>query len=333
MKDKDLMNQDNKVQTTIVENFNKEMNSLIKISRKTKNVKVRPRKSKFITEFWEKGNKPTGLLCCQFYEAKWSNGCMYECDYCYLKGTFRWQNWKGNEQTVFSNTDRLFDEVEEFLNLETSNVLHTGEVSDSLAVPGSEVIMGKLVERFGKQDKHLLLLLTKSSNVDYLLNLKHNGRTVIGFSVNPSFVARKYEKGAATTKFRLKAARRCADAGYKIMIRVDPMIPITNWRDHYKTLFNRINELNPYGVVVGTLRAFPGLRPMMSKRLRDMLYTKEKDRRWHLEEKLRNQMYGLAFRTLKTERLGICKESGDTWARLGLKYGFRKFICNCHLQN
>jgi hypothetical protein len=71
----------------------------------------------------------------------------------------------------------------------------------------------------------------------------------------------------------------------------------------------------------------------MSKRLRDMVNTKEKDRRWHLEEKLRDQMYGLAFRTIKTERLGICKESGDTWAKLGLKYGFRKFICNCHLQD
>ena len=33
------------------------------------------------TPFWKEGNKPTGVLCCQFYEAKWSNGCTRKEDF------------------------------------------------------------------------------------------------------------------------------------------------------------------------------------------------------------------------------------------------------------
>ncbi len=161
---------------------------LRKLNKRQNGLKIRHRESQFITPFWKNGNKPSGVLCCQFYEAKWSNGCVYECDYCYLKGTFRWQKWKGREQTIFSNVDKLFEEVEEFLTLEKPMVLHTGEVADSLAVPGSEEIMSRLVERFGKQDKHTLLLLTKSNNINQLLDVRHNRMTVIGFSINPTSV-------------------------------------------------------------------------------------------------------------------------------------------------
>jgi len=307
---------------------------LLQIKPRVKGAKIslRPRKSKFITPFWQEGKKPAGVLCCQFHEAKWSNGCIYKCDYCYLKGTFRWQKWKGGEQTVFSNLPEFFEEVEEFLKLEKPDVLHTGEVADSLAVPGSEKIMAQLVERFAEQDRHTLLLLTKSQNIDALLKVKHNRMTVIGFSINPPAIARKYEKGAATTEQRLSAARKCIKAGYKVMVRVDPMIPVKGWRRQYTALFNKLNDMELYGIVVGTLRAFSGLKPMMSRQLREMLEVREKDRRWHLEQNLRDEMYALAFQILKAERMGLCKESGEMWAKLGMKYGFRKFICNCHLQ-
>lgn len=305
---------------------------LVHINKRRNGVLVRDRKSRFITPFWEEGKKPIGVLCCQFYEAKWSNGCMYDCGYCYLRGTFRWQEWNGREQTVFSNIDQLFLEVDEFLKLEKPTVLHTGEVSDSLAVPGSEKIMAKLVQKFGQQDKHTLLLLTKSDNIEELLGLQHNRMTVIGFSINPPAVARRFEKGAATTEKRLRAARRCIKAGYKVMVRVDPMIPVKGWKRQYKALFNQLNLIEPYGVVVGTLRAFSGLKPKVSKELKVMLTVREKDRRWHLGSELRNEMYSLAFSTLTTHRMGLCKEAGETWGLLGKEYGFRKFICNCRLQ-
>ena len=269
------------------------------------------RKSKFISPFWQGNEKPEGVLCFPFYEAKFSNGCLYACEYCYLKGTFRYTNWKGRDQTVFTNIHDLLNEVEKFMKIEKPSVLHTGEVADSLAVEGSEEVMKVLISRFAEQDRHTLLILTKSDNVSKLLNLNHMRRTVIGFSINPSIIAERYELEAAPTEKRLIAARKCIESGYKVLIRVDPMIPIKNWQYHYIKLFNELNEMNLYGVVVGTLRAFPSLKLTMSNELRILLNHRDVDGRFHLSTELRWEMYKLAFSVLKSKRLGICKESGE----------------------
>lgn len=303
------------------------MSDLIQLE--TPEVIYRERKSRFIEPFWKEGKKPRGVLCCQFYEAKWSNGCLFACDYCYLKGTFRWQGWKGREQTVFSNQDQLLEEIEEFLMLEKPSILHTGEISDSLAVPGSDTFMARLAKRFGQQRKHTLLLLTKSDNVDVLLRAEHNGQTVIGFSINPELIAERFEIGAANTQQRLEAASRCMETGYPVMVRVDPMLPVDNWRRSYAELFDRLNEMPLHGVVVGTLRAYPGLKPKMSQELQLMLGDRDIDGRYHLPEEIRWEMYGLAFQRLTFRRIGICKESGHVWARLLKLYGQRQFLCNC----
>ncbi len=290
----------------------------------------RPRKSKFIEEYWAPGQKPSGILCNQFYELKWSNGCMFGCEYCYLRGTFRYSRWRGFEQTVFSNTQKMLQEVEEFLKLERPYVLHTGEVSDSLAVPGSERTMGELVKLFGMQDRHTLLILTKSDNIESLLDLPHNGRTVIGFSINPPKIASRFEIGAASTDQRLRAAERCIDARYRVMVRVDPMIPAVGWRAQYASLFSNLNNLKLHGIVVGTLRAYPGLLHTLSPALRAMLEERDIDGRWHLKKSTRENMYDFAFRSLKFERMGVCKETGARWAGLVKQHGPKKFYCNCN---
>lgn len=294
---------------------------------------MRERKSRFIEPFWKDGEKPKGVLCCQFYEAKWSNGCVFACEYCYLRGTFRWQGWKGRSQTVFTNVDELKNEVDEFLNLPGSHVLHTGEVADSLAVPGTEELMGSFVESFGEQKRHTLLLLTKSDNVGSLLNLEHNDQTVIGFSINPSVVSKQFEIGAASTRSRLRAAKRCSEAGYRVMVRVDPIIPVPNWRKHYRKLFDELNALELYGVVVGTLRAFNGLRISLGSELKSYLTNRDVDGRWHIPHDLRLEIYKMAFQELRFKRMGVCKESGETWSQLISEFRDKRFFCNCRLQN
>ncbi len=291
-------------------------------------VEVRNRKSRFIKPFWKLGHKHAGVLCGQFYELIWSNGCPYFCEYCYLKGTFRIQCWNGGQQVIFGNQEKMWREVEKFLTKAEPSVLHTGELCDSLAAPGSEHLMACLINRFGKQSKHTLLILTKSNNVNSLLNLEHNGRTVIGFSVNPEPVAERFEIGAASPKERLEAAEKCADASYSVMVRVDPMIPVEGWKLCYAQLFERLNQMELKGVVVGTLRAYPGLMSKISEELRSMLTTKGEDGRYHLPLKLRLQMYRSAFSRLRFVYVGICKESGVMWATLAKEFK-KKFVCNC----
>ncbi|MEM4201551.1 MAG: radical SAM protein [Nitrososphaerales archaeon] len=297
-------------------------------------IQYRVRHSDFIKPFWDEGEKPKGVLCFQFYELNWSNGCVGACDYCYLRGTFRWSGWMGGEQTIFSNTSKMFREVELFLKVKDKpTVLHTGEVNDSLAVPDANPIMSRLVQMFGAQNKHTLLLLTKSDNVDFLLNLLHNGRTVVGFSLNPKPVVDKYEHNTAPVERRIEAMRKCGEAGYPVMARIDPMIPVDGWRELYTDLFEQVNQIpNLRGAVVGSIRAFTGLWNQLRPDLKAMLTERDVDGRRHLPRALRDEMYDLAFTKLKTRRIGVCKESGMLWSSLIKKHGARQFICNCHCQ-
>jgi spore photoproduct lyase len=222
----------------------------------------------------------------------------------------------------------MWKEVEKFLAKEQPTILHTGELCDSLAAPGSEKIMSHLIRMFGQQDKHTLLLLTKSDRVEPLLHLKHNARTVIGFSINPEPIAERFELGAPSMEERLEAAERCIEVGYPVMVRVDPMIPVDGWEQLYANLFDRLNELDLKGVVVGTLRAYPGLIWRISRELRSMLTERGGDRRYHLPLNLRFSMYKLAFSTLRYEYMGVCKESSSLWVTLTRAFK-KKFLCNC----
>jgi len=84
----------------------------------------RERKSKFVRLF---DKTPVEVKCPHFYELVLSNGCPYNCSYCYLKLTFRGKT----NPTVFENGwDKVKAEIEDI----PEGVFSTGELADSLAI-------------------------------------------------------------------------------------------------------------------------------------------------------------------------------------------------------
>ncbi|NQU18067.1 MAG: hypothetical protein HQ564_08390 [Candidatus Saganbacteria bacterium] len=146
--------------------------------------------------------------------------CPYNCSYCYLQ-TF----YGKDEIVVVTDEDKILRETKEYMDASDHPLrIGTGEFSDSLAIPEAVSLAKKLVKLFSEQDKHLLELKTKSTNVDQLLDLDHKGRTVVGWSLNPESIAKTEEPDAPSLKERLMAAKRCAEAGYFISFHFDPII-------------------------------------------------------------------------------------------------------------
>jgi len=109
----------------------------------------RDRKSKFVRLF---DKTPPGVLCPHFYELVLSNGCPYNCSYCYLKLTFR-----GNtEPTLFQNG---WEKVKAELDGISHGVFSTGELADSLAV--IPPLLPKALDYFTAQNNKSLLMVTK----------------------------------------------------------------------------------------------------------------------------------------------------------------------------
>jgi spore photoproduct lyase len=76
------------------------------------------------------------VVCPHFLELKWANGCPFDCAWCYLKGTFRFQ--AGGKKPVVKEYQKIESHVRVFFKEATSpEILNTGELADSLMWEGS----------------------------------------------------------------------------------------------------------------------------------------------------------------------------------------------------
>jgi spore photoproduct lyase len=194
------------------------------------------------------------ILCPHFDRVKFaSNGCFYQCDWCYLKLTYR-----ANRPfiTVYADYDHIIKRLKKRLSHESGPVIfNSGEMADSLAMEHITGAARRFIPWFGTTDNGYLFMLTKSDSVNDILDLDHNNHTIVAWSINEATVSRKFEIGAPSFVRRLNAARKVQDAGYPVRIRLDPIVPFHGWRSAYATTVNSIfGAISPERVTIGTLR-------------------------------------------------------------------------------
>jgi len=291
---------------------------------------MRPRKGPFVRPF---DKAPRGKICPQVYVLAHANGCPYSCDYCYLQLTFRYLD----APTVFSNRHDLLREVRQFLALDRPMMLHAGKLSDSLVFDPETALTEDLVPLFDSQNKHKLLLLTKSTNVAQLLDLPKHRHTVVGFSVNAPALAERFESNAPSPSERLQAARSCQEAGYEVRIRIDPVIPVDGWQELYKPLVDLIHERVDFRglrVTIGNLRYFRPLSRYARARGADATvfdsatWFDPDDGRMRVPPEIRLGTYRW-FREQLDSGIHVCpcKESSQVWRELGLDPTRPKCTC------
>jgi spore photoproduct lyase len=173
--------------------------------------------------------------------------------------------------------------------------------------------------------------LTKSSNIRFLLE-KPRKQTIASFSINAPDIAALWEHKTAPPESRIEAARRLAEAGYEVRLRIDPIFPIQGWQQSYEKLLYLIFKKLPMGPERITLGMPRGLR-------KTLMYSKNRTWAEGLTEKsgwglklpaeVRKTVYiffldklrGLGFNTGK---IALCKETVSLSQELQMD---RK--CNC----
>jgi len=283
---------------------------------------VRERRSAFI--HLNNTAKP-GIVCGPFHALSYYIGCPYKCTYCYLQGTFR-----GNvDPVVYTNREKLLAELDEWLAQPGELRLNAGELEDSLALDGQIPLVDDLVPRFAAQNRHKLLLVTKSTNVGNLLKWDSQGQVIVAFSVNASSVWERYELGTPHPLRRVEAAARVKEAGYYVTLRLDPMIPLDGWQEEYPQLIDAVYEVfRPNQWTLGSLRYYPGL-PGWARRLgRDTsIYAfggerSPEDGRKRIPLETRAAMYRAAIEAIRRHDPDVvvhpCKETVGLYRRLGL---------------
>ncbi len=209
-----------------------------------------------------------GVVCCGYFTIDIASGCPCDCTYCIL------QHYLSNNPLtlIYVNIEEILGAVQKHLEANAGHHFRigTGELSDSLAYDHITNYSKTIVPFFAEQKNATFEFKTKTANIDNLLGLRHNGRTVVSWSLNPQGIIASEEKGSVSLLERLEAAKRCIGAGYRVGFHFDPMINFTGWEDAYQgvveELFKHVQPAAIAWISLGSLRFPPQLKNVAEKR-------------------------------------------------------------------
>ncbi len=266
-----------------------------------------------------------GAVCCNYFTIDFVENCPLECTYCILQAFLN-----KPVTTVHANVNEILEQVRERVLSQPQRLFRvgTGEHSDSLALDPLLNINKHVIPFFGKLPNAILELKTKSNYIDHLLDLPHNGKTVVSWSVNPSYIVAHEEFKTARLNERLEAAYRVSQAGYRVAFHIDPMIHYDGWEAGYTELVEQLIAAVPpekiAWISLGSLRYIPKLKSIVESRFpksRIFLgeFIKGEDGKMRYLKKVRQRMYYVVQRKLKKlapqVTTYLCMEKPPVWQR------------------
>jgi spore photoproduct lyase len=229
---------------------------------------------------------------------------------------------------------KIINHTQEYLEAERNpSVLNSGELADSLVFEGNGFSLTKdIIPLFKQQKKHKLLILSKSARIKGILDSESQNNVIVSFSLNSLPVAKKWERKAPSPTYRIKAAKKLAEADYTVRVRIDPMVPVKNWKKSYEELVDLIYScFKPQRITFGTLR---GLQSTINN-CKDKSWVKYLNDRsnWGLKapDSIRLNMYSHLMDKVREYdnrcQIAMCKETVGMWKEMHLDY--KKIKCNC----
>ena len=173
-----------------------------------------------------------------------AEGCPAHCSYCYLAGSLAGPPII----RAYANLPEILAELPAALGQGRVTSLSPGRAAegttfecscytDPLAIEHLTGGLAACIAHFGAWDAPVQLrFTTKFDAVGPLLDLPHNRRTRIRFSVNAQ-AAERHEGGAPRMAARLAALRAVAGAGYPVGLTVAPIMRVPDWAAAYDRLF------------------------------------------------------------------------------------------------
>jgi spore photoproduct lyase len=245
---------------------------------------------------------------------------------------------------IFVNLPEIWNGIERTASrLAEPVAFYLGKLQDALALEPLTGYVSALIPRFARHPYAHLTLLTKSADVDDLVGIEHNGRTVLSWSLNPPEIYARFERNVPPPAHRLAAMKRCADAGYPVRVNLMPILPVDGWREMYGAFLEQtLSAVKITRLTFGGVCIYPDARALMEQKLGrdnsisaaiDPHTARRDDRRQRFTPKARAEMYRFladtARRLSPSLELALCLEEPDVMEAAGLSASRGK--CNCVL--
>ncbi|ABO49230.1 spore photoproduct lyase [Desulforamulus reducens MI-1] len=172
------------------------------------------------------------------YQLPLVTSCPGKCEYCYLLTNLG----KKPYIRLYVNIEEILDRAKEYIieYLPRETIFEGAATSDPIPVEHYTGALKQAIEFFGGQEHARFRFVTKFSDVDSLLDAKHNGRTRFRFSLNTDYVIRQFEHGTPPMHERVAAAGKVAQAGYPLGFLVAPIVLYDGWQQGYQELFEEL---------------------------------------------------------------------------------------------
>ena len=163
--------------------------------------------------------------------------CIYDCEYCFLQGKHMSAHY-----LLFVNYEDFFIEIEKKIkqNHFEKSYFFSGYDCDSLAFEGVTGFVESFLPIFEKNKNAFLELRTKSTQIHQILKHKPIDNCIIAFSFTPESISKLIEHKVPSVEKRITTMKKLADAGWKLGLRFDPIIPACNFAKIYENLFKNI---------------------------------------------------------------------------------------------
>lgn len=198
-----------------------------------------------------------------FYYTSFVLNCVFDCEYCYLRGMYP----SGNI-VVFVNTDDFLKEAEK-ISQNKEIFLCVSYDTDLAAL---ENIFGfcSLWYDFAKKHKNVNIeLRTKTADMSFLKGLEPVENFITALTLSPANIASKHEAGVPSLEKRLSAAKEVTRLGFPLRLSFDPILKTDSFEKTYNEFICKcFSELDPSlikDIGLGCFRISPSYLKSMRK--------------------------------------------------------------------
>ncbi|WP_369826002.1 radical SAM protein [Petrotoga sp. 9PWA.NaAc.5.4] len=189
-----------------------------------------------------------------FYYTNFILNCLFECDYCYLKG----MNLSSNI-VFFVNLEDYFREIKQLTAEDKKIYLSISYDSDILLFDGILDFLEDWMDFAYHNPKVTIEIRTKSSTFKKFFYSQPIKNLIISSSILPQSIIDKYEKNTPNLEKRLNAVSKLINLGWKINLAIDPVIYDKDaWQNEYQEFFDTLSKKvdleKVNAITIGTFR-------------------------------------------------------------------------------
>lgn len=181
------------------------------------------------------------------YQLPLISGCIGNCQYCYLNTNLGYKPYT----KINVNIDDILNQAQNYINTRKPEVtiFEGSATSDPVPIEPYTNILKRTIEFFNDNDNGKFRFVTKYTDIDTLLNIQHNNKTEIRFTLNTDTVIKKYERKTPSIEKRIEASVKIAKAHYPLGFIIAPVFIYDGWKSDYKLLLLNLKNKLPKDLI------------------------------------------------------------------------------------